>query len=107
MKDGELLTATVTPKGAHLREMWCWLYRLTLLDRLSPHRLTFYLAVYPLFSPFGPPFPRELYTSSVYVSQLAMQPSDFVTFSQCRRGMGEINEEKVDEMALASALVKS
>jgi hypothetical protein len=62
MKDDELLTATITPKGAHLREMWCWLYRLTLLDRQSPHRLTFYLAVYPLFSPFGSPFPRELYT---------------------------------------------
>jgi hypothetical protein len=62
MKDDELLTATITPKGAHLREMWCSLYRLTLLDRQSPHRLTFYLAVYPLFSPFWPPFPRELYT---------------------------------------------
>jgi hypothetical protein len=45
---------------------------------------------------------RENYIrSSVYVSQLAMQPSDFVTFSQYRRGMVEINEEKVDEMALA------
>jgi hypothetical protein len=48
MKDDELLTATITPKGAHFPEIWCALSRLTLLDRHCLHRLTFYLAVRPM-----------------------------------------------------------
>ena len=59
MKDAELLTATVTPKSAHFFEIWCPLSPLTLLDRHCVHRLTFYLAAYPLFSPLGPSFPAR------------------------------------------------
>jgi hypothetical protein len=59
MKDDELLTAPVTPKSAHFFEIWCPLSSLTLLDRYCVHRLTFYLAAYPLFSPLGPPFPAR------------------------------------------------
>lgn len=59
MKDDELLTAPVTPKSAHLFEIWCPLSPLTLLDRHCVHRLSFYLAAYPLFSPLGPPFPTR------------------------------------------------
>ena len=43
MKHDELLAATVTPKSAHRFEIWCPLFRLTLLDRHCFHRLTFYL----------------------------------------------------------------
>jgi hypothetical protein len=52
MKDDELLTATITPKSAHLLETRRSLFRLTLLDCHSLHRLIFYLAAHPLFSLF-------------------------------------------------------
>ncbi len=51
MPDDELLAAGITPKRAHLPEIWCSLSRLPLLDRHRFHRLTFYLAVCPPFSP--------------------------------------------------------
>ena len=44
MKDDELLTARITPKSAHLPEIWRSLSRLTLLDGHCLHRLIFYLA---------------------------------------------------------------
>src|SRR2546423_11280869 len=40
MKHDELLTASITPKGAHLHEIRRSLPRLTLLDRHCLHRLT-------------------------------------------------------------------
>jgi hypothetical protein len=62
MKDGELLSAIVTPKGTHLPEIRRSLSRLTLLDRHCLHRLSFYLFARPLFLPLGPPFQPELHT---------------------------------------------
>ena len=70
MKDDELLTAPVTPKSAHLFEIWCPLSPLTLLDRYLFHRLTFYLAAYPLFSPLGRRSPPGLnYAANVHTPQ--------------------------------------
>jgi hypothetical protein len=69
VKHDELLTASITPKGAPLGEIRRSLPRLTLLDCHRLHRLTFYLALRSLVSPLEQPFPRELRTCSVYVSQ--------------------------------------
>ena len=49
MKHDELLPASITPKGAHLREIRRSFPRLPLLDRHCFHHGTFYLAVRPLF----------------------------------------------------------
>ena len=70
MKDDELLTATVTPKSAHLLEIWCSLSRLTLLDRHCFHRSDILSGCAPSGFTVRTVVPaRTTYAADVYVPQ--------------------------------------